>query len=213
MSKYLEPLDSRWWLLCCESLRYGKPIGQPLVWRPLGLQRCPARSPDMWQPKKGFRSDFSRFKNQPKQRVVYVQVQFLPDEGGQLLVQVWVFWKYSQTGWQPEWQYCELPRGAVVTEQRLSAGSTLYESKRLSGLGRLTTGPVEGPWRWPRCLHSEARAMHEDIEGGQIVWSASTPLLPCEQGTIGCKSPGEWSWLDRSLVPQLLYWLVQRRPL
>ena len=32
--------------------------------------------------------------------------------------------------------------------------------------------------------------MHEDIEGGQIVWSASTPLLPCEQGTIGCKSRG-----------------------
>ena len=199
-------------------------MGQPLVWWPLGLQRRPARSPDMWQPKKGFRSDFSRFKNQPKlsaqglepgcllesflacpwvlQRVVYVQVQFLPDEGGQLLVQVWVFWKYSQTGWQPKWQYCELPKGAVVTEQLLSAGSTLYESKRLSGLGRLTTGPVEGPWRWPRCLHSEARAMHEDIEGGQIVWSASTPLLPCEQGTIGCKSPGEWSWLDRSLVPQ-----------
>ena len=129
-------------------------------------------------------------------------MQFSPEKGGQMLVQVWVFWKYSQTGWQPEWQYCELPKGAVVTEQRLSAGSTLYESKRLSGLGRLTTGPVEGPWRWPRCLHSEARAMHKDIEGGQIIWSASTPLLPCEQGTIGCKSPGEWSWLDRSLVPQ-----------
>ena len=177
---YLEPLDSRWWLLCCESLRYGKPIGQPLVWQPLGLQRCPARSPDMWQPKKGFRSNFSRSKNQPKlsaqglepgcllesflacpwvlQRVVYVQVQFLPDEGGQMLVQVWVFfWKYSQTGWQPEWQYCELPRGAVVTEQRLSAGSTLCASKRLSGLGRLTTGPVEGPWRLTEVSSGNAR--------------------------------------------------------
>ena len=30
-----------------------------------------------------------------------------------------------------------------MTEQCLSAGSTLYESKRLSGLGRLTTGPVD----------------------------------------------------------------------
>ena len=183
-----------------------------------------ARSPDMWQPKKGFRSDFSRFKNQPKlsaqglepgcllesflacpwvlQRVVYVQVQFLPDEGGQLLVQVWVFWKYSQTGWQPKWQYCELPKGAVVTEQLLSAGSTLYESKRLSGLGRLTT--VEGPWRWPRCLHSEARAMHEDIEGGQIVWSASTPccLANKEQSAVKARESevGSIAPLFRSLA-------------
>ena len=54
--------------------------------------------------------------------------------------------------------------------------------------------------------------MHEDIEGGQIY---DRPPLPCclankeQSADWSC----EWSWLDHSLVPQLLHWLVQGRPL
>ena len=35
---------------------------------------------------------------------------------------------------------------------------------------------MKGPEDWPRRLHSEAQAMHEDIEGGQIY---DRPPLPC----------------------------------
>ena len=47
--------------------------------------------------------------------------------------------------------------------------------------------------------------MHEDIEGGYIY---ERPPLPCclgDKEQVAVKAWGEWSWLDRSLVPQLLH--------